>query len=101
MVALFCRERNREHAKRSRSKKKDLTKSLEETVAMLREENQKMKDFVYKKLQISQEDTEKIIKERIVTPSEKFIAALKNPSNRVLSNSAISYLKSLGKDCKR
>lgn len=95
------RERNREHAKRSRSKKKDLTKSLEESLAMLKEENQRMKEFVYKKLQTSKEEADKMIKERVVTPSERFASALKNPSNRVLSKSAISYLQSLGKDCRR
>jgi DNA relaxase NicK len=101
VYVVNSRERNREHAKRSRSKKKDLTKSLEETVAMLREETKKMKDFVSQKLLTSQEDTDKMIKERIVTPSDRFIAALKSPSNSVLSKSAISYLQSLGKDCKR
>jgi hypothetical protein len=91
-------ERNREHAKKSRSKKKDFTKTLEESVIILRAENEKLKKLVYGK--INKEKAAAMVKERIVTPTDRFIASLKTPSNRVLSNRAISYLQSLSKDCK-
>lgn len=97
-VLLHSREKNREHAKKSRSKKKDLTKQLEETVLMLKRENQRLKDFVNGKIASTEADTEKMIKDRIVTPTDRFIDGLKKPSNRILSNSAISYLNSLGAD---
>jgi hypothetical protein len=89
--------RNREHAKKCRTKKKSLTKSLDESVVLLREENEKLKRLVYSK--ISKEKTAAMVKERIVTPADRFIAALKNPSNKVLSNSVVSYLGSFRNDC--
>ena len=92
------REKNREHAKKSRSKKKDLTKHLEESVLLLKEENQKLTEFLSSKLQTTQDDTKKMVRDQIVTPTDRFIAALKQPSNRILSNSAISFLKSFSSE---
>ena len=40
------RERNREHAKRSRIRKKFLLESLQQSVSLLREENDKLRDAV-------------------------------------------------------
>lgn len=91
-----CRERNREHAKRSRSKKKDLTKQLEESLVILKEENDKLRRFVHQRMQsLNPQSVQDMVQERIVTPIDRFTGALKKPSNRVLSNSAISYLKSM------
>ena len=90
----YIREKNREHAKKSRSKKKDLTKHLEESVFLLKEENQRLTEYLSRKLQTTQDETKKIVRDRIVTPTDRFIAGLKQPSNRILSNSAISFLKS-------
>mmetsp|Transcript_78913 Transcript_78913/g.228097 ORF Transcript_78913/g.228097 Transcript_78913/m.228097 type:complete len:260 (-) Transcript_78913:68-847(-) len=95
------REKNREHAKKSRSKKKDLTKHLEESVLLLKEENQKLTEFLSRKLQTPLGDTKKMVQDRIVTPTDRFIAGLKQPSNRILSNSAIAFLKSFSSECSK
>jgi hypothetical protein len=71
---------------------------MEESVIRLREENEKLKRLVYSK--ISKEKTAVMVKERLVTPTDRFIAHLKKPQNRVMTNSAVSYLRSLRSDCK-
>merc|ERR1711935_975018 len=40
------RERNREHAKRSRIRKKFLLESLQQSVSLLKEENEKLRDSI-------------------------------------------------------
>jgi hypothetical protein len=95
----YCfRVRNREHAKKSRVRKKSFTKELEESLVILREENQKLKSFVVAKF--GEKETATKVKKAIVTPNDRLVAALKKPSNRYLSKCAISYLKSLGGDMK-
>ena len=93
----FYRERNREHAKKSRSKKKDYTKSLEEALKLLREENAKLKNAVY--AHFGKEKTKEMVQKRLESPTVKFVEALKNPSNRIMTKSAVTYLKSLSHDC--
>ena len=76
-----------------------MTKSLEEAAVLLREENEKLKKLIYTKY--NREETAKMVKERIVTPADRFVAALKRPRSRFLTNSAVSYLRSLRTDIKR
>lgn len=46
-LTLSCyRERNREHAKRSRIRKKFLLESLQQSVALLKEENEKLRNSI-------------------------------------------------------
>jgi hypothetical protein len=87
------REKNREHAKKSRSKKRDFNVALEESALALREENKKLRRLVY--ANFGEHKAKAMVKERIRTPEDKMIEALKKPSNKVLSKSVVHYLESL------
>ncbi|CAJ1944615.1 unnamed protein product [Cylindrotheca closterium] len=92
------REKNREHAKKSRSKKRDYNTALEESVMALREENKKLRELVCS--QFGEAKAATMVKERIRTPEDKMIEALKKPSNKVLSKSVVHFLQSLRSDIK-
>lgn len=87
------REKNREHAKKSRSKKRDFNLALEESVVALREENQKLRKLVY--AHFGEEKAKAMVKERIRTPEDKMIEAMKKPASKVLTKSVVHYLESL------
>lgn len=88
------RERNREHARKSRLRKKELTTNLQRSLEELKAENEKLRNCVMQKL--GQKQTESLIRERRNTPPvEDFIAALKQPSNRIVDNNALDFLASL------
>ncbi|KAL3941392.1 MAG: hypothetical protein SGBAC_004250 [Bacillariaceae sp.] len=93
------REKNREHAKKSRSKKRDYSIALEESVMALREENRKLRELVYRKFGETKAKT--MVKERIRTPEDKMVESLKKQDNKVLSKSVIHYLQSLSCDVAR
>lgn len=87
------RERNRQHAKRSRLRKKEFTQSLEQSMQELREENAKL----FQLLGVSPQETAGVVQEREaaldVTANEAFIEALQKPQNRVLSDDALESLR--------
>lgn len=64
----------------------------------LKEENQRLRRFVQNRLQLTNESTDRMVAQRIVTPAGRFIAALRKPSNRILTNSTLSYLKSMNSE---
>ena len=90
----FKRERNREHAKRSRQRKKSFTDSLQGCVQTLKDENEKLRTLVFEKL--GPAEGKKLIKEQIMTPAEKFIAGIQ--ASRVLDATTIQFLSTLRKD---
>jgi hypothetical protein len=90
------RDRNREHAKRSRLRKKSLTANLEQSMIELKKENEKLRQHAY--AQIGKNETDALIQERLANPSQKVIAALKMTHNRILDNETIIFLQSLRKD---
>lgn len=92
------REKNREHAKKSRSKKRDYNNALEESVVALRQENKKLRELVYGRF--GETEAKSMVRERIRTPEDKMIEDLKKPANKVLSQSVIHYLQSLRHDIK-
>lgn len=92
------REKNREHAKKSRSKKRGFNVALEESVVALREENKKLRRLVY--ASFGERKAKAMVKERIRTPEDKMVEALKKPSNKVVSKSVVHYLESLRCDIK-
>lgn len=94
-LPLTRRERNREHAKRSRVKKKEFTKQLEETANILKAENEKLREFLYRNLDTNKAETDKLINDKVMIPTNRFILALKEPSNRVLSDGTADYISSL------
>lgn len=95
-VSAIHRERNREHAKRSRQRKKAFTGNLQQSVEELKAENKKLREQVYALLGKAKVDS--IIREKKAYADESFLAVVKNPKNRVLDSKTISFLKSLQKN---
>jgi hypothetical protein len=93
---LESSERNRQHAKRSRLRKKSLTHSLQESLEDLKQENQKLRNQIYQNF--GQAETESMVKARTATPAERMIDALKNPANKVFTHPTVAFLQSLRKD---
>lgn len=91
------RERNREHARKSRLRKKELTSNLVQSLEELKAENQKLRSSVLQAFGPIQ--TESLIRERRgVDPNEHFIQALKQPNNRLVDNDALKFLAKLRKE---
>lgn len=87
-------ERNREHAKKCRFRKKNYLKSLEESVLELKQENDKLRRMVmtrYTKDEITSMGRE---------PSEQLATGLKKSNCKATTKSAESYLQSLRDECK-
>ena len=87
--------RNREHAKRSRYRKKLLTKSLAESVDELREETKKLREELY--ASIGKEKVLSILNQKKNDDLQKFLVDLKEPKNRIVSGTTLRFLKSLTK----
>jgi hypothetical protein len=90
-------ERNREHAKRSRLRKKGITAQLQDSVIQLKEENEKLRNLIYAK--IDKAKTDAMVNEKIISPTDKFLKALQKPSNRVIHHDTLSFLQSLSASC--
>ena len=91
------RERNREHARKSRLRKKELTSNLVQSLEELKAENEKLRSSVMRAFGSSK--TESLILERkSADPNENFINALKQPNNRIVDNDALSFLAKLRKE---
>jgi hypothetical protein len=97
MFACFLdRNRNREHAKRSRLRKKSLTQTLEHSVQELKDENEKLRQEIYGSF--GKDETDSMVKERTATPAERFIAALQQPANRTVDGDTLAFLQALRKN---
>lgn len=89
------RERNRAHAKKSRQRKRNYMSQLEEAVNEMRIENERLcsllgVDSTSAKTALAQEDIR-----RQEESTEKFIKHLTRPSNRMLDNTTLSFLREL------
>jgi hypothetical protein len=62
----------------------------------LRNENKKLREQIY--AMIGKAKVESILNEKRARPRECFLDAVKNPSNRVVDDSTIVFLKSLQKN---
>ncbi|KAL3944043.1 MAG: hypothetical protein SGBAC_001871 [Bacillariaceae sp.] len=89
------RKRNREHAKRSRQRKKAFTDDLTSTVEVLREETEKLRQELYAAL--GKDEVLGFLEERKRKEQQAFIDALKKPKNRVVDGSTLKFLKGLSK----
>jgi len=91
------RERNRQHAKRSRQRKREFLSQLEESVTALKEENAELMRIL--DLDATSASTHTIVTDREnemhLVSEAKFIAALQQPENRVLSDDDMSSLRGL------
>lgn len=93
------RERNREHAKRSRIRKKFLLESLQQSVALLKEENESLRSSIRTHLGEEQAD-QLLTKKNLEQQSEAaaaagLIASDANNANKVLDDPDFSFIKAL------
>jgi hypothetical protein len=89
------RQRNREHAKRSRQRKKSLTSTLEQSVDDLKADNAKLRAQMYGMVGASK--AESILESRRNKVRTQFMDGLMQPSSRVLDDNTASFLKGLRK----
>lgn len=89
------RERNREHAKRSRIRKKFLLESLQQSVSLLKEENNNLKKSI--RAHLGEESGEKLITEHVQAAQndEGLIAGNAGMANKVLDDPDFSFIKAL------
>eukprot|EP00977_Amphora_coffeiformis_P029866 scaffold43153_cov176-Amphora_coffeaeformis.AAC.1 len=88
------RERNREHAKRSRIRKKFLLESLQQSVTLLKEENEKLKNSI--KQHLGEEKASALIsKTTEASASDGLMATGQGIANKVLDDPDFSFIKAL------
>lgn len=97
---VHTRERNRLHAKKSRLRKKSLTGSLHDTLAVLKEENMKLRELIYAK--IGEKETNDMLQRRIVDSHNRFISSFSGtPDKRVMDPKTLSLLRGLRKNVQK
>jgi len=89
------RERNREHAKRSRIRKKFLLESLQQSVALLKEENDKLRDSI--RTHIGDDQAEKLLEKKMDGSNGDMglITSSQGAANKVLDDPDFSFIKAL------
>lgn len=89
------RERNREHAKRSRIRKKFLLESLQQSVALLKEENEKLRQSI--RSHLGDEKAEQLLsgKEGVASSTDGLLASSQGIANKVLDDPDFSFIKAL------
>mmetsp|Transcript_40216 Transcript_40216/g.97134 ORF Transcript_40216/g.97134 Transcript_40216/m.97134 type:complete len:337 (+) Transcript_40216:204-1214(+) len=89
------RERNREHAKRSRIRKKFLLESLQQSVALLKEENEKLRNSIRDHL--GYDKAERLINPETEEQSNEavLITNSQGAANKVLDDPDFSFIKAL------
>ena len=93
-VSSLTSERNREHAKRSRIRKKFLLESLQQSVALLKEENEKLRGSIVKHL--GSENAEKLLEKAAANDgAPDLIANSQGAANKVLDDPDFSFIKAL------
>ena len=91
--------RNREHARRSRLKKKGMEIQLKESMEQLKQENQNLRDFIASSTAVEDVvDVDTMVQEYVNRPTANFIKAVKQPEHRVLDTKTIQFLQSLSKE---
>jgi PAS domain S-box-containing protein len=95
IISLPNSERNREHAKRSRIRKKFLLESLQQSVALLKEENEKLRNSIREHL--GHDQAEKLINPIKDEESNEavLITNSQGAANKVLDDPDFSFIKAL------
>jgi PAS domain S-box-containing protein len=89
-------ERNREHAKRSRIRKKFLLESLQQSVALLKEENEKLKNSI--RSHLGTEKAEELLSKSTEGSGNNvdgLLASSQGIANKVLDDPDFSFIKAL------
>ena len=89
------RERNREHAKRSRIRKKFLLESLQQSVSLLKEENEKLKGAI--RTHLGEEEANALLNKQADANAGGggLIAGSSRDANKVLDDPDFSFIKAL------
>lgn len=87
------RERNREHAKRSRIRKKFLLESLQQSVSLLKDENEKLRQAIRSHLGAAEAD--ELIGKQFANSEAGLIATSSMDANKVLDDPDFSFIKAL------
>lgn len=89
------RERNREHAKRSRIRKKFLLESLQQSVAMLKEENDKLRDSI--RTHVGEDQAKKLLDDKMNDSNGdlRLTTSSQGAANKVLDDPDFSFIKAL------
>mmetsp|Transcript_25720 Transcript_25720/g.28419 ORF Transcript_25720/g.28419 Transcript_25720/m.28419 type:complete len:383 (+) Transcript_25720:98-1246(+) len=87
------RERNREHAKRSRIRKKFLLESLQQSVTLLKDENEKLRSAIQGHL--GEAEADELINKKIGSDEAGLIANSSLDANKVLDDPDFSFIKAL------
>lgn len=89
----FGRERNREHAKRSRIRKKFLLESLQQSVAILKEENDKIRQSIRSNL--PEKEANELLSAKNFSEEVGLIADSSTAANKVLDDPDFRFIKAL------
>jgi len=96
-VPSFHRERNREHAKRSRIRKKFLLESLQQSVTLLKEENDKLRGSI--RTHLGDDQANELLKKESLahaaSSANSLIASNSKDANKVLDDPDFSFIKAL------
>lgn len=91
------RERNREHAKRSRIRKKFLLESLQQSVTLLKEENDKLRGSI--RTHLGDDQANELLKKdnlaHAAANANSLIASNSKDANKVLDDPDFSFIKAL------
>jgi len=88
------RERNREHAKRSRIRKKFLLESLQQSVTLLKEENDKLRNSI--RSHLGKEEADGLLSQKSMEAAAgSLIANTAGDANKVLDDPDFSFIKAL------
>lgn len=87
------RERNREHAKRSRIRKKFLLESLQQSVALLKEENEKLRRSI--RAHLGDEKAAQLLAQKPSGDAGGLLAQSQGLANKVLDDPDFSFIKAL------
>mmetsp|Transcript_18792 Transcript_18792/g.43694 ORF Transcript_18792/g.43694 Transcript_18792/m.43694 type:complete len:242 (+) Transcript_18792:575-1300(+) len=94
LIFQIKRERNREHAKRSRIRKKFLLESLQQSVSLLKEENEKLRQSIRSHLGAAEAD--ELLGTSLSKSGEAgLIANSSVDANKVLDDPDFSFIKAL------
>lgn len=87
------RERNREHAKRSRIRKKFLLESLQQSVALLKSENEKLRSKI--RAHLGDDKADKLLSKQNRSNVDGLLASSQGIANKVLDDPDFSFIKAL------
>lgn len=86
-------ERNREHAKRSRIRKKFLLESLQQSVTLLKDENEKLRNAI--RGHMGTKEADELLQKQLSSGEGGLIASSSGDANKVLDDPDFSFIKAL------